>query len=232
MTRRGGQSRTGQIRCANDTAITSASAARTRGDPRPRSASVAASAPASARRPARASRARRPAPATTARASASKAVRCRCSVASRSAASRTRSAARSFADQRRRRSRRFDAGATVDDDALRARGLVPKQRRDASRSSATASSPRSSTVTAHAFSKTAQEKIEKAGGKVEARRGRSEAAAAADVRPSVGPRAMASGFANIGKVPELRRRILFTLGDARGLPHRRVRHDPRASTAT
>ena len=72
-------------------------------------------------------------------------------------------------------------------DGLRARARTSTRRRSAraassraastaSRSSATASSPRRVTVTAHAFSKSAAEKIEKAGGKVVLVGGRAEPA--------------------------------------------------------
>ena len=65
-------------------------------------------------------------------------------------------------------------------------------------------------VKASAFSASAKEKIEKAGGTAEVVRvqARQEAAAAAAAHGWV---PMASGFQNIGKIPELRRRILFTL---------------------
>jgi large subunit ribosomal protein L15 len=60
----------------------------------------------------------------------------------------------------------FDAGATVDPDALRAAGLV-KRRLDGVKVLGDGDLDRALTVKAHAFSKSAKEKIEKAGGTVE-----------------------------------------------------------------
>ncbi len=59
---------------------------------------------------------------------------------------------------------RFDTGANVDEKALRDRGLV-KGRCDRIKVLGTGELKKKLTVTAHAFSKTAVEKIEKAGGK-------------------------------------------------------------------
>src|SRR5512135_189168 len=59
---------------------------------------------------------------------------------------------------------RFDAGANVDEKALRDRGLV-KGRCDRIKVLGTGELKKKLTVTAHAFSKSAVEKIEKAGGK-------------------------------------------------------------------
>ena len=59
----------------------------------------------------------------------------------------------------------FDAGANVDERALRDRGLV-KGRADRLKILGNGDLTKSITVTAHSFSKSAQEKIAKAGGKV------------------------------------------------------------------
>jgi large subunit ribosomal protein L15 len=59
----------------------------------------------------------------------------------------------------------FDAGANVDEQALIARGLV-KGRFDRIKILGAGDLTRAVTVSAHAFSKTAAEKIQKAGGKV------------------------------------------------------------------
>ena len=59
---------------------------------------------------------------------------------------------------------RFDAGAKVDEKALRDRGLV-KGRCDRIKILGNGELKKKITVTAHAFSKSAVEKIEKAGGK-------------------------------------------------------------------
>ena len=61
--------------------------------------------------------------------------------------------------------RRFDAGATVDLDALRAVGLVPKKA-EVIKILGTGELNKGLTVHAHRFSKSAAEKIEKAGGTV------------------------------------------------------------------
>jgi large subunit ribosomal protein L15 len=58
----------------------------------------------------------------------------------------------------------FDAGAKVDEKALRARGIV-KGKIDRIKILGDGELTKSVTVTAHSFSKTAQEKIKKAGGK-------------------------------------------------------------------
>jgi large subunit ribosomal protein L15 len=58
----------------------------------------------------------------------------------------------------------FDAGAKVDEAALRARGLV-KGKIDRIKILGKGELTKAVTVTAHSFSKTAQEKIAKAGGK-------------------------------------------------------------------
>ena len=58
----------------------------------------------------------------------------------------------------------FDAGAKVDERALRERGLV-KGRADRIKILGNGELTKSVTVTAHSFSKSAQEKIAKAGGK-------------------------------------------------------------------
>ena len=63
-------------------------------------------------------------------------------------------------------------------------------------------------VKASAFSTSAKEKIEKAGGTAERRR---STPSAPQAPPPLVSQSMASGFQNIGKIPELRRRILFTL---------------------
>ncbi|MGA2450918.1 MAG: 50S ribosomal protein L15 [Polyangiaceae bacterium] len=60
---------------------------------------------------------------------------------------------------------RFDAGALVDEGALRARGLI-KGRYDRIKILGDGELTKSVTVSAHAFSKSAAEKIEKAGGKM------------------------------------------------------------------
>jgi len=60
---------------------------------------------------------------------------------------------------------RFDAGAVVDESALRARGLI-KGRYDRIKILGDGELTKNVTVSAHAFSKSAAEKIEKAGGKV------------------------------------------------------------------
>lgn len=60
----------------------------------------------------------------------------------------------------------FDAGATVDLDSLRAKGLVPK-RVDCLKILAEGELTKKLTVKAHRFSASAKEKIEKAGGTVE-----------------------------------------------------------------
>ncbi len=189
-----------------------------RRDQERRPAWVAASAPASARPPVAAKRASTPVRAASSR--TSKAVRRRSSAACRSAASTTRSrhasprstSAISRSSPPARRSTR---------QALRERGLV-KGRSTASRSSATASSPRRVTVTAHSFSKAARTKIEKAGGKVvlARRRGRSS-------QPQRRKRHVrllrlrehrqGAGAAQAGPLHARH---------ARGLPHRRLRDDP------
>ena len=116
--------------------------------------------------PARASRARRPAPATTARASASRAVRCRCSAASRSAASRTRSAREIFAvnvgDARRALRRRARSTSPRCSGA----GMVPR-RCEPVKILGEGELTKKLIVKAHAFSASAKEKIEKAGGTAE-----------------------------------------------------------------
>ena len=61
---------------------------------------------------------------------------------------------------------RFDAGTTVDVDALRAAGLI-KGRFDAIKLLGNGDIDRALTVQVHAFSKSAKEKIEKAGGTAE-----------------------------------------------------------------
>ena len=58
----------------------------------------------------------------------------------------------------------FDAGASVDERALRDRGLI-KGHADRIKILGSGELTKSVTVTAHSFSKTAQEKIAKAGGK-------------------------------------------------------------------
>ena len=95
----------------------------------------------------------------------------------------------------------------------------------ASRSSATASSPKAVTVSAHAFSKVGRGEDPEGG-----RQGRPASAAGAQRRRSAErPTAMSvlSAFANIGKVPELRRRDPLHARAAGGLPDRRLRDDPR-----
>ncbi|HXX67764.1 MAG TPA: 50S ribosomal protein L15 [Polyangiaceae bacterium] len=59
----------------------------------------------------------------------------------------------------------FSGGASIDDEALVARGLI-KRRYDRIKVLGGGELTKAVTVTAHAFSKTAVEKIEKAGGKV------------------------------------------------------------------
>ncbi len=71
----------------------------------------------------------------------------------------------------------FDAGATVDLDALRAKGLVPK-RVDCLKILAEGELTKKLTVKAHRFSASAKEKIEKAGGTAEIVGGVDTAAAA------------------------------------------------------
>ena len=132
-----------------------------RRDARRRSASVAASAPASARPPAAA---RRASTRATAFKRTSKAARRRSSAACRSAASTTRSRDR-VAEVNVGELERFAAGAKVDETALRERGLV-KGRCDRIKVLGNGELTKALTVTAHAFSKRAAEKIEKAGGKV------------------------------------------------------------------
>lgn len=58
----------------------------------------------------------------------------------------------------------FDAGANVDEKALRDRGII-KGKFDRIKVLGSGELTKKVTVTAHAFSKTAQEKIQKAGGK-------------------------------------------------------------------
>ena len=58
----------------------------------------------------------------------------------------------------------FDAGAKVDETALRARGII-KGHADRIKVLGNGELTKSVTVTAHSFSKSAQEKIKKAGGK-------------------------------------------------------------------
>ena len=72
----------------------------------------------------------------------------------------------------------FDAGATVDLDTLRAKGLVPK-RVDCLKILAEGELTKKLTVRAHRFSVSAKEKIEKAGGTVEIIGDAAPAAAAA-----------------------------------------------------
>jgi large subunit ribosomal protein L15 len=60
---------------------------------------------------------------------------------------------------------RFDAGAKIDEKSLVSRGLV-KGRYDRIKILGTGDLTKAVTVTAHAFSKSAAQKIEKAGGKV------------------------------------------------------------------
>ena len=98
----------------------------------------------------------------------------------------------------------FAAGANIDEQALVARGLV-KGRFDRIKILGDGELTKAVTVSAHAFSKTAAEKIQKAGGKVVLRRRARSSRAAQAVMSAI------SAFANIGKVPELRRRILFTV---------------------
>jgi len=71
----------------------------------------------------------------------------------------------------------FDAGATVDLESLRAKGLVPK-RVDCLKILAEGELTKKLTVKAHRFSASAKEKIEKAGGTVEVIGGVDSAAAA------------------------------------------------------
>ena len=59
----------------------------------------------------------------------------------------------------------FDAGAKVDERALRERGII-KGRADRIKILGKGDLTKSVTVTAHSFSKSAQEKIAKAGGKM------------------------------------------------------------------
>jgi large subunit ribosomal protein L15 len=71
----------------------------------------------------------------------------------------------------------FDAGATVDLESLRAKGLVPK-RVDCLKILSEGDLTKKLTVKAHRFSASAKEKIEKAGGTVEIIGGVDSAAAA------------------------------------------------------
>ena len=103
------------------------SGARCRARSRNASASVAAPAPGTARPPARATRAVARAPAATPRRD-TRAARCRCSGACRSAASTTRSGVEYSIVNLGQLEAGFEAGAVVDADALRARGLVRRGR--------------------------------------------------------------------------------------------------------
>ncbi len=62
--------------------------------------------------------------------------------------------------------KRFDAGATVDLEAFRAAGIL-RRRHDSVKVLGTGELDKALTVRAHAFSASAKEKIEKAGGKAE-----------------------------------------------------------------
>ena len=188
-----------------------------------RSASAAAAARVSARPSGKGvRRARRPAPATTARASASKAVRCRCSAASRSAASRTRSATEIVRGQRRRLDERFDAGHR------RPRGAA--RRRAWSRAARTTVKILGEGELTKKLTVKAQRVLGvRQGEDREGRRhGRASSRSAPKRRrpPPLSKASMASGFANIGKIPELRRRILFTLALLAVYRIGVVRHDP------
>ena len=177
---------------------------------------------------ARASRARRPAPVTTARASASRAVRCRCSAGFPRAGSRTRSGWRSSRSTSAT-SRSASSRARVDVAALQARGLVPRSMRagqDPGRGRADQEARRSRPS---AFSAPPR------------RRSR---------RPAAPPRSIASstprlqrqpakptgamshgvGFPEHRQDPGAAAADPVHAGAARGLPHRRLRHDARAST--
>ena len=169
------------------------------------------SAAGSARPAAGARRARRLARAATSASCTSRAVRRRFSAACRSAASACRSRSTTVASQRRRsralrrRRRRSTKQALRDARLVQGRDVRIKILGDGELK-------KKLTVSAHAFSASAAEKIEKAGGKVvvlaAARRSAADEARGASRGSSM---AAFEGFSNIGKVPELRRRIVFTL---------------------
>ncbi len=146
------------------------------------------------------------------------------SAASRSAASTTRSR-RSSAEVNVGDLEVFAAGAKVDEAALRDSGLV-KGRYDRIKILGNGELTKAVTVTAHAFSKSAAAKIEKAGGKVVAPHGRSPNAAPAPDPRYAEPCPPSPPSRTSAKSPSSAAHPLHPRA-ARGLPHRRLRHDPR-----
>ena len=188
-----------------------------------RPARVAASAPASARPPAAARRASTPVAPRSSR--TSKAARRPLAAPPAEARLQEARSATSSPRSTSASSRSFAAGAKVDETALRERGLV-KGRVDRIKILGDGELTKTVTVTAHAFSKSAQREDREG-----RRQGRPRRRRAGRGRGRVSESTAMSvlaGFANIGKVPELRRSgsssrsamlAVYRIGV--------VRHDPR-----
>ena len=110
---------------------------------------------------------------------------------------------------------RFDDGADVTPDTLRERGLAKRKRMPVKILARGELERKNLTVSAHGFSAAAKEKIEAAGG----------TCTLIDRAKPVKP--MIATIANAFRVPEIRRKLLFTAVHPGALPPRRLHPGPR-----